>query len=343
MQAAPAFGQLLREAGSHGNMVRQIVQELGGASFHAFAREVICALSHDDFADTFFELPADHQKVAWRPPPGVVTDIQKLLQQERIAMAMRINEIRRQRCVQLSTPNTRKHWEDEGYTFVPMSRWTCKHFWAAFRLIPLGTTDPVKWGECKKYLEACPAKPDAAANTHVGLPVGDFEDAEKGDESRCAPASPKARSPGEKALAALPAQSPPHGRPRDSCRPKPGTDEYKTWLAARIEADTANLAVEDVEIDASNKLAKPLCALDALKKFTPLSAMSAEYDLVFKAYHKKFVQLLDGIKLSTKSGKALSALAGTLNIDLGAVKKMEQLPELLARFRAMDIMKAPDM
>ena len=141
-------------------------------------------------------------------------------------------------------------------------------------------------------------------------------------------------------MAALSACSPPPGQPRQSFRPQPGTDEYKTWLAARVEADTANLSIDDVEIDRANKLPKLMSPAEALKNLSPLTAMSKDYELVFQAYNKKFQKLLEGVKLSTKAGGALKGLAGSLNIDM-ARKPLDGLSELLARFRALDMIRAP--
>ena len=58
-------------------------------------------------------------------------------------MCHRINELRQERCVLLSSPSQR-HWEDESWTMTPKSRETCGRFWELFRFIPLAPNNPVE-------------------------------------------------------------------------------------------------------------------------------------------------------------------------------------------------------
>ena len=79
---------------------------------------------------------------------------------------------------------------------------------------------------------------------------------------------------------------------------------------------------------------------EALASLMPMHALSPAYGAVYEIYLRKFNRLMTGMKGSSAEGKALTKLCSALNIDF-KVKEPAALPELLARLRAMDMIRAP--
>ena len=77
---------------------------------------------------------------------------------ERMAMAKRINELRRERIRALATPQSSPFYEEDSFKIVPMSRTVERHFWDVFHKVPMSTTDPTKWKSVLKFLDSCPEK-----------------------------------------------------------------------------------------------------------------------------------------------------------------------------------------
>ena len=120
-----------------------------------------------------------------RPPPGIRTDIDNIRDEmERKTMCRKIDELRRERCVLLSTPSQRERWQDESWTMTPMSRETCRRFWEIFRLIPLASPNPVKWKATCEYLKACPEKPDRSSNAGRCVDLSTHETPEQSSSHR---------------------------------------------------------------------------------------------------------------------------------------------------------------
>ena len=84
---------------------------------------------------------------------------------ERKTMCRKINELRRERCIMLSSPSQREHWHDETWTMTLMSREICRRFREIFRIIPLATSNPVKWKSTLEYLKKRPETPDRSNPT----------------------------------------------------------------------------------------------------------------------------------------------------------------------------------
>ena len=70
-----------------------------------------------------------------------------------------------------------------------------------------------------------------------------------------------------------------------------------------------------------------------------MDAMGETHKATFDIYNKKFNKLLANIKTRSKIAKHLSDLGHFLNIDVKL--KDHQLPRLLARLRATDMIRSP--
>jgi hypothetical protein len=190
---------------------RQLQRDMGKAAFNKLMLEGLLAMSPDEFADIWVGLPRGHRNVAWRPPPGIVVDIDTLKGQDRMIMCGKLNALRRERCVQLASPKQRPHFEDENWTITPMSRHCCAHFWECFRLLPLATTNESKWKSTVKYLSKCPEKPEPQSDVsrHVDVSARasspDPVKLERGDEPRTVQKAPRQ---GLSALSSLAAMTP---------------------------------------------------------------------------------------------------------------------------------------
>ena len=108
-------------------------------------------------------------------------------------------------------------------------------------------------------------------------------------------------------------------------------------MRARVDADTAGLSLQNVEISKSHKFRTKSKPCDALKSMCEVEDMSKVYRLCFGVYLRKYTSLLSGLRASSTALKPLKALCSTLNIDF----ELKDLPMLLARLRALDMIKAP--
>ena len=117
--------------------------DMGKADFNCFVLDCLLRLSSDDFADVWVGLPRELRAVAWRPPPGIIVDIDSLKGPERMQMCAKLNTLRRERCVKLASPKQQAHFEDENWTITPMSRLVCSRFGSASASFPwLPPTSP---------------------------------------------------------------------------------------------------------------------------------------------------------------------------------------------------------
>lgn len=78
----------------------------------------------------------------------------------------------------------------------------------------------------------------------------------------------------------------------------------------------------------------------ALAQLPSIEAMSDVYKTTYEIYLKRFNKLLQNVNPKSKPGKSLNTLCQTLNID-NRSKENQDLPSLLARLRASDMMKGP--
>ncbi|CAJ1435830.1 unnamed protein product, partial [Effrenium voratum] len=315
--------------------------EMGKADFNCFVLDCLLRLSSDDFADVWVGLPRELRAVAWRPPPGIIVDIDSLKGPERMQMCAKLNTLRRERCVKLASPKQQAHFEDENWTITPMSRLVCSRFWECFRLIPLASTNESKWKATVKYLSKCPEKPESHGDVsrHMDLST------RPSDPSASTPSLPttaaqhdrpdRAATPkkGFAALSALARASP--AKPVVSGPPAPSdqnSEEFAGWVADRITADAEGLTLDSVEVKQSNRFPCKLKPSAALKTLPPLGVMSPVYQQAFQFYLRKFQGLLADVSLSSAPAKSLKRLCDALNLDVKG--KDAQVPEILARLRA---------
>ncbi|CAJ1339532.1 unnamed protein product, partial [Effrenium voratum] len=318
--------------------------EMGKADFNCFVLDCLLRLSSDDFADVWVGLPRELRAVAWRPPPGIIVDIDSLKGPERMQMCAKLNTLRRERCVKLASPKQQAHFEDENWTITPMSRLVCSRFWECFRLIPLASTNESKWKATVKYLSKCPEKPESHGDVsrHMDLST------RPSDPSASTPSLPttaaqhdrpdRAATPkkGFPALSALARASP--AKPVVSGPPAPSdqnSEEFAGWVADRITADAEGLTLDSVEVKQSNRFPCKLKPSAALKTLPPLGVMSPVYQQAFQFYLRKFQGLLADVSLSSAPAKSLKRLCDALNLDVKG--KDAQVPEILARLRATDM------
>ena len=318
-------------------------RDLGKESFNKFVLECLLLLSADEFADIWVGVPRELRAVAWRPPPGVVVDIDTLKGAERIQMCARLNALRRERCVQLASPKQRAHFEDENWTITPISRLCCSRFWECFRLIPLTTTNESKWKATVKYLAKCPEKPDSP---DTGRHIGASTRAADPDEAVTSPkrteylqegthGTPKKGLAGLSALAtATPIKT--GGAPPPADRT---SEEFATWVTTRIQADVEGLSLDSLEVKTTNRFPCKLKPSAALKNLPPLDVMNPIYQHTFQFYLRKFKSLLADVSLGSPPAKSLKKLCDALNLDVRG--KDAQLPEVLARLRAIDMVQCP--
>ena len=84
----------------------------------------------------FNKLPPALRAVAFEAPDDVNTDIKSIVDKdERMAMAKRINELRRERIRALATPQSSPFYEEDSFKIVPMSRTVERHFWDVFHKV----------------------------------------------------------------------------------------------------------------------------------------------------------------------------------------------------------------
>ena len=324
---------------------RRLIADLGPQRVANHALECLRLLSPSQFEDIWYQLPSELRKVAYGVPPGIHVEIDSIRDEsERKTMCRKINELRRERCIMLSSPAQREHWHDETWTMTPMSRETCRRFWEIFRIIPLATSNPVKWKSTLEYLKKCPETPDRGNPTRCI----DASTRESPHRVRAHARSPNMRtstpqrhpsrhesSPrGLEGLSRMARTPPtPHSPGRGS------SQSFPELVRRRVEVDIANLSADDFEITRANRFPSKMKPSQALTSLPSMDAMGETYKATFDIYNKRFSKLLANIKTRSKAAKHLSDLGNTLNIDVKS--KDDQLPCLLARLRATDMMRSP--
>ena len=94
-------------------------------------------------------------------PSDVIVDFHTIRDEEaRKKMCIRLNDLRRERCIMLAPQKDRHFWANESWVIQPMSRLTKNHFWEVSRFLPLFTEDVSKWKATLNFLKGCPEKPD---------------------------------------------------------------------------------------------------------------------------------------------------------------------------------------
>lgn len=331
---------------AHSDNPRQLIAEMGTEQFSRYTLECIKLLPPRDFESIWHDIPQELQKAAYTVPPNIRTDIDNIRDEtERKTMCRKINELRRERCALLSSPSQRERWQDESWTFTPMSRETCRRFWEIFRLIPLASPNPVKWKATIEYLKACPEKPDKASTPARCIDYSTRETRDHGThQTPSDPASPEpthrttaAASPkGLDGLSRM-ARTP---QTKNRGREPPAHEDFAEAVRRRVEADVADMDLSTVQITKANRFPSKLKPSKALAQLPSMEAMSNVYRATYEIYYKRFTKLLANINTKTKAGKNLSNLCQSLNID-NSKKDNEALPSLLARLRASDMMKGP--
>ena len=316
-------------------------EDMGREAFLGFVAKVLNQVSAEEFHSIFHELPGVLQEVAYDVPTGIIVDVDSLEKEQRITMSTKINELRRRRCRLLSTPKARRYWEDENFTFVPMSRITCKHFWEVFRMLPLATTDDSSWKNAVKYLGSCPEAPLPQYDTDRRAARSDHAVDERERNRERTPA--RAAGRGMDKLHAL-AKASPGARSKAPGKPPSdrNSDEFAEWIHQRVEVDTARLTLSSLEVDVSKhklrRKSKVSSVFDALPRASTLSDV---HHNVYQIYLRKLGRLMSGLRLSTREGKDLQGLCDRLNLDLSGRNGLEDLPALLARFRSLDMVGGP--
>ncbi|CAE8636833.1 unnamed protein product [Polarella glacialis] len=267
------------------------------------------ALSPEEFAQVFFNLPREHRGVAYQAPPGVNVEAQK------------------------------QHWESDSWAIVPIAKQTSRHFWDLLRLVPLATQDESKWKATVNFLKGCPEKPDPREGAARVLDFNTDLRARAVSPVRSPqPRALSSASSGKATLSAMAATPPTRGQVSSpSGREQASRDDFATLFARRVETDIANLSLASLEIDPSNRRSKKCTPAKALAAIGDTRAMSVEHQDVFKIYHRRFESLLEGVKITSRHAKPLKSLCNVLNLD---VKEIDTaLPVLLARSRALDMAK----
>ena len=93
------------------------------------------------------------------------------------------------------------------------------------------------------------------------------------------------------------------------------SDEFAEWVRARIDADTAGLTLQNLEISKSHEFRSKTKPSDALKSMCEVEDMNRVYRLCFGVYLRKYTSLLSGLRAGAAALKPLKTLCGTLNID----------------------------
>ena len=77
--------------------------------------ECVRRLQPENFTVMFNKLPKSLKSAAFAPPPGVCVDPNNLDNDEqRKAAYVTLHNLRRERCLPLTTPQERQHWLDES-------------------------------------------------------------------------------------------------------------------------------------------------------------------------------------------------------------------------------------
>ncbi|OLP98577.1 hypothetical protein AK812_SmicGene18958 [Symbiodinium microadriaticum] len=288
-----------------------------------------------DFKKVFYSLPPGLRDVAYLAPDDVITDIKSIQDKDqRMAMCSRINALRRERLRHLATPQSAAFYDEDSTKIVPMSRVTERHFWDVFHRLPLSTTDSTKWKAVLKYLDGCPEKPRP---NHGSSSSRDIEWA-SGDLCAGSPSSEQKPAPhvdtnSRDALRRLAEASPEQIVEKSS----EVQEDYVDWVKRKVDVDTSNINFSNFDLETRvHKFSRKCPASKALSTLTPLQAMSDLYNDIYRIYLRKLERQISSLTSRSKEATALKKLCEALNIE-----RDDSLPQLLARLRAIDIMKKP--
>ena len=114
--------------------------------------------------------------------------------------------------------------------------------------------------------------------------------------------------------------------------------DFHDWVKRRVDTDTASLTMANFELDAKvHRIAgRKTPAAKALLALSPLEAMSDLYQTVFRIYLRKLERIMPKLGAKTKENTCLNKLLDALNVSPD-----EKVPILLARLRALDIVRRP--
>eukprot|EP00435_Cladocopium_sp_Y103_P063892 s250_g25.t1 len=260
-----------RHTRAHTDSPRQLIAEMGPEQFSRYTLECIKLLPPRDFESIWHDIPQEHQKAAYTVPPNIRTDIDNIgCETERKTMCRKINELRRERCALLSSPSQRERWQDESWTFTPMSRETCRRFWEIFRLIPLAPPNPVKWKATIEYLKACPEKPDKASTPARCIDYSTRETRDHG--AHRPPSNPASPEPTRRQKTATTSPKGLDGLSRMARTPQtsskeeepPPHQDFAETVRRRVEADVADMNLSNVQITKTNRFTSKLKPQKAL-------------------------------------------------------------------------------
>ena len=115
------------------------------------------------------------------------------------------------------------------------------------------------------------------------------------------------------------------------------------WILERVKVDTASLTADSFEVDAERKFPgrSKIAPAQALRQLGGLSACSSDYVDVFKTYQRKLNQLASGLRSNSSTWKKLKATASALNISTDGAFRNDDLIDILARLRALDMVERP--
>ena len=97
--------------------------------------------------------------------------------------------------------------------------------------------------------------------------------------------------------------------------------------------------MDSLEVKNTNRFPCKLKPSAALKTLPPLDVMSPIYQHTFQFYLRKFKSLIGDVSLRSSPAKSLKRLCDALNLDVRG--KDAQVPEVLARLRATDMVQSP--
>ena len=103
----------------------ELSRGLEPSMFTKFVADCVAHLSDSDFRTIFFDLPRHLRAVAYELPPGVTADVKDLPERKRPAMYLRLADLRRERCLNISDSSQQHNWGNMSWDLVPMSK-VCK-------------------------------------------------------------------------------------------------------------------------------------------------------------------------------------------------------------------------
>ena len=119
--------QTFRE-GDPKELMASLARQMNRDEFINFVSAALEQDEPEEFKSVWAHAPKQLRAVAYAPPPGVTVDVKALPEAERPAMYIKLNELRRQRCMPLSDPGQQHHWANENWVIMPMSKATEERF-----------------------------------------------------------------------------------------------------------------------------------------------------------------------------------------------------------------------